>query len=59
MNNMFEGCSSLISIPDISKWDISNITNINGMFPKCYSLISITDISKLNFSNIDKNEDFK
>ena len=33
--DMFYGCSSLLSLPDISKWETKNVTNINGMFGKC------------------------
>ena len=29
---MFYKCSSLKSLPDISKWNTDNITNINGLF---------------------------
>ena len=46
MNHMFSGCSSLSSLPDISKWNINNITNMSYMFSGCESLSSIPDISK-------------
>ena len=39
--NLFSGCISLISVPDISKWNISNVVNMNDMFSKCSSLISL------------------
>ena len=29
---MFSVCKSLISLPDISKWNTSNIINMNGIF---------------------------
>ena len=45
---MFEKCNSLISFPDISKWDISNVNNMNSIFNECISLISLPVISKLN-----------
>ena len=32
MNSMFWYCSSLQSLPDISKWDTKNVTNMNYMF---------------------------
>ena len=32
MGSMFSGCSSLNSLPDISKWDIKNVTNMSWMF---------------------------
>ena len=32
LSGMFYGCSSLLSLPDISKWNLSNVVNISGMF---------------------------
>ena len=46
MYDMFSGCSSLISLPDISKWNTSHAINILEMFSGCISLISLPDISK-------------
>ena len=57
MNHLFEGCLSLISIPDISNWDITNVADISDIFSKCYSLISMPNISKWKFSNNDNNRD--
>ena len=34
-NGMFYGCSSLKSLPDISKWDTKNVWNMSYMFSKC------------------------
>ena len=53
MNSMFFKCSSLISLPDISKWDTSNVNYMNRMFYDCSSLISLPDISKWNTSNVN------
>ena len=39
MNGIFGGCSSLKSLPDISKWDTKNVTNMDSMFNGCSSLI--------------------
>ena len=50
MYNMFEGCKSLISLPDISKWDTSNVIDIGGIFKGCESLISLPDVSKWDTS---------
>ena len=47
---MFDQCISLSSLPDVSKWNTSNITEMNYMFYGCYSLISLPDISKWNIS---------
>ena len=32
MSSMFYGCSSLISLPDMSKWDTTNVTDMSYMF---------------------------
>ena len=52
MRGMFSGCNSLISIPDISNWNTSNVKYMSDMFYKCSSLISLPDISKWNISNV-------
>ena len=46
MNNMFQGCSNLTSIPLL---DTSNVTSMNSMFGVCSSL---TTILLLNTSNV-------
>ena len=46
MSHMFYGCSSLVSLPDLSKWNTANVTNMNSMFSDCSSLKSFPDISK-------------
>ena len=43
---MFYNCSSLISLPDISKWNTNNITNIRYIFSECISLSHLSDLSK-------------
>ena len=48
MSYMFDKCSSLSSLPDISKWNTNNVTNMSNMFYKCSSLSSLPDISKWN-----------
>ena len=50
---MFSGCNSLNSLPDISKWDTSNVKYMNYMFSRCYSLNSLPDISKWKTSNVN------
>ena len=45
MSEMFRECSSLISLPDISKWDISKLNDITKIFYECKSLISMPNIS--------------
>ena len=52
MSNMFYGCKSLLSLPDISKWNTINVTNMSYMFYGCKSLLSLPDISKWNTINV-------
>ena len=52
MHAMFYDCSSLISLPNISKWDTTKITDMSSLFGKCTSLITLPDISKWNTSNV-------
>ena len=51
MNYLFYGCSSLIYLPDISKWNISSVEDMSNLFYGCSSLSFLPDISlwKLNF----------
>ena len=44
--------SSLISVPDISDWNMEFVTNISGMFAFCSSLSTLPDISKWITNNI-------
>ena len=46
MEGMFRGCELLKSLPDISKWNTTNVTNMRSMFCGCKSLKSLPDISK-------------
>ena len=46
MSYMFYYCSSLQSLPDISKWNTKNVTKMSYMFYECISLQSLPDISK-------------
>ena len=41
MSYMFSGCSSLSSLPDISKWNTNNVTTMTSMFDGCSSLLII------------------
>ena len=50
---MFEGCSSLITLPDISKWSTENVTDMKDMFRGCESLESFPDISLWETSNVE------
>ena len=50
---MFSKCSSLKSLPDISKWNTENIINISELISSCISLVSLPDISKLKTSKVN------
>ena len=52
MNGLFAGCSSLKELPDISKWNLSNVKDISNLFSGCSSLEKLPDISKWNTDNI-------
>jgi len=52
MEDMFNGCSSLLSLPDITNWNTNNITNMSFIFCGCLSLSSLPDISKWNTNNV-------
>ena len=53
MSNIFYDCTSLKSLPDISKWNTKNVTNMSNMFHNCESLISLSDISKWDTKNVN------
>ena len=52
MNGLFYKCSSLTSLPDISKWNTENVTDIGCIFNGCSSLSKLPDISKWNTENV-------
>ena len=52
---MFYGCESLNSLPDISKWDTSNVNDMSGMFGECLSTINIP--SKFNKEEEEEEEE--
>ena len=51
MSYIFYRCSSLTNLPDISKWNISNVTAFSNKFCECCSLESLPDISKWDINN--------
>ena len=53
MSYMFEEYSSLLSLPDISKWKTNNVNNMISMFSGCRSLKSLPDISKQNTKKVN------
>ena len=52
MRGLFKQCSSLTSLSDISKWDMSNVNDIRDMFFGCSSLTTLPDILKWNTHNL-------
>ena len=56
MNNMFSNCTTLQSLPDISKWNTKNIKNMNWMFSHCYGLKSLPDLYKWDLKNLKSND---
>ena len=42
MSYMFDGCSSLLNLPDISKLSTKNVTNMSYMFRDCSSISRFT-----------------
>ena len=49
MSGIFNECSSLTKLPDISKWNTINVTDMNDIFFGCVSLIKLPDILKMKF----------
>ena len=48
--NIFENCSLLTFIPNISNWKFNNKIELNNIFKGCNSLLIIPDISKWNIN---------
>ena len=48
INSIFSNCKSLLSLPDISKWNTEKITDMSYMLTNCFSLSLIPNISKWN-----------
>ena len=55
MPYMFNECSSLASLPDISKWIIDKVKYMGFMLNGCFSLVSVQNMKKWDISNIDIN----
>ena len=49
---MFNKCTKITALPDISKWNTSKIENMFALFAKCASLAKLPDISKWNIGNV-------
>ena len=59
MSSMFAWCISLSYLPDISKWDISKVTDLSYMFQRCFSLSSISYFSYLDNDDYENEIDCK
>jgi len=57
MKDMFKGCSSLTSFPDISKWSIENVSNKRNMFLDCDESIIPEKFKKEEKSDEEKDDD--
>ena len=55
ISRLFCDCSSLEKLPDISKWNTSNVLILMLLFFNCSSLKSLPDISKWNIFNPNLN----
>ena len=53
MKGLFCDCSSLSVLPDISKWNTSNISDMSYMFYNCSSLLSLPDLLEWNTNKIE------
>ena len=53
MNATFQDCFALISLPDISKWNVKNVKYFDNFFCDCSPLISLNDISEWNLENAE------
>ena len=52
MNAVFSKCSSLSSLPDISKWNIDKVIYLDHLFSSCSYLSSLPNISKWNTNKV-------
>jgi surface protein len=41
MGCIFYECKSISSLPEISKWNTQNVTDMNGMFDECNKKLKI------------------
>ena len=52
LKEMFSGCISLVSLPGISNWDITDVIDISKMFSNCISLTNLPNLSEWNVNNV-------
>ena len=57
---MFCNCSKLQSLPDISQWNVNNVSYMNNMFENCSELKRLPDISRWELNkNVNKDNMIK
>ena len=52
MSYIFCGCNNLVSVGDLSNWDVSNVEYMTSIFNNCHYLKSVGDLSKWNVSKV-------
>ena len=52
MSYMFNGCKTLVSLPDIHRWNTNTVYNMECLFGNCESLLSLPDIGKWDTSSV-------
>ena len=52
MDGLFFNCHSLLTLPDISKWNTLNVTDMSYMFYNCKAISSLPNISKWDIQNV-------
>ena len=57
MESVFYECSSLISLPNISKWNTNKVNNMNFMFKGCSKLDSLPDLSSWNLERVKEKKE--
>ena len=53
MKDLFNDCSSLKRLPDISQWNISNTKDLSYIFNNCSSLVILPDISNWDTKKVE------
>ena len=56
MSGLFHNFEGIVKI-DVSKWDVSNVENMDSMFKGCINLEEIIGIEKWDVSNVENMED--
>jgi len=58
MSYMFNGCLSLSYLPQINKWDTSNVNIMSSIFSSCPSLVYLPEIDKWNRCKLTMNYEY-